>query len=77
MIMHCTLFPPAPTPLGKPLCWALYLPPPVQTNSPRLNRHTNKYLLNYTFCKRASEKVYNQGMKVQVTTKDIKKGDRA
>ena len=53
-----------------------------QTNSPPLPRHTNKGLLKCTFPKnlaynlRNLKELYNQGIKAQVTTKDIKKEDR-
>ena len=68
-----------PSPPGKPFCQAIHLSL-GQTKSPCLHQHTNKHLLNCTFSKSVNNnqanvtEPYNQGIKVQIAAKDIKKG---
>ena len=62
---------------ARPFTW-----PQGRVNYPSLPRHTEKHLLKYTVFKSLRHKwtnlkePYNQGIKVQVTAKDIKKEDR-
>ena len=50
--MHSSLL--LPVPPGKPLCQAIHLMLPIQTNLSHLNQYTNKHLLNCTFSKSLS-----------------------
>ena len=75
--MHSFLLPPVLP--EKPISQAFYLPP-GQNNSSRLHRYTNKHILNFRSLTNNYANLrgpYNQGINVQVTTKDIKKGERA
>ena len=45
-----------PTPSGKPLCQAIYLPP-GQTDSPHLHQYIDKHFLSFTFRKGQANKV--------------------
>ena len=43
-----------PVPPSKPLCLAIHLMVPIQTNLSHINKYTNKHLLNCTFPKSLS-----------------------
>lgn len=62
--------------LSKPIRQAIHFLP-IQANSPHLQQHTNKHFLICTFprfwpiLKAILTDPYNQGTKVQVTTKNV------
>ena len=66
---------------GNTLCHAIHLLS-CQTNSSCLHWHSNKHLLYFTFSNSLTNnqanlrELYNHPIKVQVTTKDVKKEDR-
>ena len=55
---------------------------PIQTNSSGLHQHTKGHLLNFTVSKSLTDtlgnlkELYNLDIKLQVTTKNVKKEDR-
>ena len=78
MTRHYTYIPPTPVPYANPLPSYAFAPLLDWNNFPHLPQHASKHLLMFMLSKSQThmyenlKEPYNQGIEVEVTTKDIR-----